>query len=75
MLHCAACGRHLIGQSGGYRHNFPCPDWLAAARAAPRRFRNSTDRRHRGVSYPASSFEGLVRQALGHGVEAGVGLG
>ncbi len=66
MLHCTACGRHLIGQSGRYRHNFPCPDWLAAARAAPRVFRNSTDHRHRGVSYPASSFEGLVRQALGH---------
>ena len=66
MLHCAACGRHLIGQSGRYRHNFPCSEWLAAARAAPRAFRNSTDKRHKGVSYPASSFEGLVRQALGH---------
>ena len=66
MLHCAACGRHLIGQSGRYRHNFPCPDWLATARAAPRAFRNSTDHRHKGVSYPASSFEGLIRQALGH---------
>jgi hypothetical protein len=66
MLHCAACGRHLIGQSGRYRHNFPCSEWLRAARAAPRAFRNSTDHRHKGVSYPASSFEGLVRQALAH---------
>jgi DNA invertase Pin-like site-specific DNA recombinase len=66
MLHCAACGRHLIGQSGRYRHNFPCPEWLGAGRAAPRVFRNAKDRRHKGVSYPASSFEGLVRQALGH---------
>jgi hypothetical protein len=66
MLHCAACGRHLIGQAGRYRHNFPCPEWLGAGRAARRVFRNSTDHRHKGVSYPASSFEGLVRQALGH---------
>ena len=66
MLHCAACGRHLIGQAGRYRHNFPCPEWLSAGKPAPRVFRNSTDHRHKGVSYPAESFEGLVRQALGH---------
>ncbi len=66
MLHCAACGRHLIGQSARYRHTFPCSDWLGAARPAPRVFRNSTDHRHKGVSYPADSYEGLVRQALKH---------
>jgi DNA invertase Pin-like site-specific DNA recombinase len=66
MLHCAACGRHLIGQQARYRHNFPCPDWLGAGRPAPRVFRNSTDKRHKGVSYPAEAFEGLVRQALGY---------
>jgi DNA invertase Pin-like site-specific DNA recombinase len=66
MLHCSACGRHLIGQQARYRHNFPCPDWLGAARATPRAFRNSTDHRHKGVSYPAPAFEGLVRQALEH---------
>jgi DNA invertase Pin-like site-specific DNA recombinase len=66
MLHCAACGRHLIGQQARYRHNFPCPDWLGASRGAPRVFRNAVDKRHKGVSYPAEAFEGLVRQALGH---------
>ena len=66
MLHCAACGRHLIGQSARYRHNFPCSDWLGAGRATPRVFRNAKDRRHKGVSYPAEAFEDLVRQALGY---------
>ena len=66
MLHCAACGRHLIGQSARYRHNFPCSDWLGAGRANPRAFRNAKDRRHKGVSYPAEAFEDLVRQALGY---------
>jgi DNA invertase Pin-like site-specific DNA recombinase len=66
MLHCAACGRHLIGQQGRYRHNFPCPDWLSAGQAPARAFRNAKDKRHKGVSYPADEFEGLVRQALGH---------
>ena len=66
MLYCGSCGRHLIGQSARYRHNFPCPDWLAAGRPAPRAFRNARDHRHKGVSYPADAFEGIVRQALGH---------
>jgi DNA invertase Pin-like site-specific DNA recombinase len=66
MLHCCACGRHLIGQSARYRHNFPCPDWLAAGRPAARAFRNAKDKRHKGVSYPAEAFEALVRKALGH---------
>ena len=66
MLHCGACGRHLIGHQGRYRHNFPCSDWLAAGRPAPRAFRNAKDKRHKGVSYPADSFEGIVRQALGY---------
>jgi hypothetical protein len=66
MLFCGACGRHLIGQSARYRHNFPCSDWLAAGRPAPRVFRNAKDKRHKGVSYPAEAFEGIVRQALRH---------
>jgi hypothetical protein len=66
MLHCAACGRHLIGQSGRYRHTFPCSDWLGAARPAPRVFRNSTDHRHKGVSYPASFLRRSRPQALKH---------
>ena len=66
MLHCAACGRHLIGQQDRYRHNFPCPAWLGAAQRPSRAFRRATDHRHRGVSYPADAFEGIVRQALGH---------
>jgi DNA invertase Pin-like site-specific DNA recombinase len=66
MLYCAACGRHLIGQQNRYRHNFPCPTWLAAAAPPRRAFRHATDHRHKGVSYPADAFEGIVHQALGH---------
>lgn len=66
MLYCAACGRHLIGQQNRYRHNFPCPSWLAAASPVGRAFRHATDHRHKGVSYPADAFEGIVQQALGH---------
>ena len=73
MLYCAACGRHLIGQQNRYRHNFPCPRWLAAKAPAQRAFRHATDHRNKGVSYPADAFEGIVRQALGH-VSANAGL-
>ena len=73
MLYCASCGRHLIGQQNRYRHNFPCPTWLAAKAPAPRAFRHATDHRTKGVSYPADAFEGIVRQALGH-VSANAGL-
>ena len=66
MLHCSACGRHLIGQAARYRHTFPCSDWLGAARPTPRVFRNACDHRHKVVSYPADSYEDLVRQALKH---------
>jgi DNA invertase Pin-like site-specific DNA recombinase len=66
MLYCASCGRHLIGQQNRYRHTFPCPTWLAAATPARRAFRHATDHRHKGVSYPADAFEGIVHQALGH---------
>jgi len=66
MLHCSACGRHLIGQAARYRHTFPCSDWLGAARPTPRAFRNACDHRHKGVSYAADSYEDLVRQALKH---------
>lgn len=66
MAHCAACGRHLIGQQDRYRHNFPCPEWLAARAPRPRAFRNATDGPAKGVSYPADAYEAIVRQALGH---------
>ena len=73
MLYCAACGRHLIGQQNRYRHTFACPTWLAAKAPPPRAFRHATDHRHKGVSYPAAAFEGIVHQALGH-VSANAGL-
>jgi DNA invertase Pin-like site-specific DNA recombinase len=66
MLYCAACGRHIIGQQNRYRHNFACEGWLAAKAPARRAFRHATDHRHRGMSYPADAFEGIVRQALSH---------
>lgn len=73
MLYCASCGRHLIGQQNRYRHNFACPEWIAA-RSAPRRaFKHASDRRGKGLSYPANWYEGIVRQALAH-VSAGADL-
>jgi hypothetical protein len=30
MLHCAACGRRLTGDTGYYRHREPCPPFIAA---------------------------------------------
>ena len=73
MLYCAHCGRHLIGQQDRYRHNFACPEWIAA-RSAPRRaFKHASDQRGKGLSYPANWYEGIVRQALAH-VSAGADL-
>ena len=73
MLYCRSCGRHLIGQQDRYRHNFACPEWIAA-RSAPRRaFKHASDQRGKGLSYPADWYEGIVRQALAH-VSAGADL-
>jgi hypothetical protein len=30
MVHCAACGRRLTGDTGYYRHREPCPTFVAA---------------------------------------------
>jgi hypothetical protein len=30
MLHCAACGKRLTGDTGYYRHREPCPPFIAA---------------------------------------------
>jgi hypothetical protein len=41
LLACAACGRHLIGRVGRYRHTDACEAFTAAAHAAS----NATGRR------------------------------
>jgi DNA invertase Pin-like site-specific DNA recombinase len=63
MLHCAACGRRLTGDTGRYRHNDVCSEFAAAVRAPKRRARGQ----HRdplGASYPADVYERVVGEVL-----------
>jgi DNA invertase Pin-like site-specific DNA recombinase len=69
MLHCAACGRHLIGDTGRYRHPDPCSAFVAGRREPRRRIRGQR-RAMPGHSYRAGEYEGIVREVL-----ARVGLG
>ncbi len=39
MLHCAGCGRHLIGDTGRYRHPDPCEAFTAVRREPRKRSR------------------------------------
>jgi DNA invertase Pin-like site-specific DNA recombinase len=66
MLYCANCGRHLIGQQDRYRHNFACPEWIAARPPRTSAFRYATDGRYRGLSYAADDYEGIARRVLAH---------
>lgn len=76
QLHCAACGRRLIGDTGRYRHPSPCPAFVAARRV-PRSRARGQHRETPGHSYPAAAYESLVvdvlaRVALGAGVVSAV---
>lgn len=70
MLHCAACGRRLIGDTG--RHLEPCPAFVAAAPRAARRHRGQHATLP-GHSYAADAYETVVRRVLAR-IEAGADL-
>jgi DNA invertase Pin-like site-specific DNA recombinase len=63
MLHCAACGRHLIGDTGRYRHPEPCSAFVAVRREPRRRIRGQR-RAMPGHSYRADEYEAIVREVL-----------
>lgn len=64
MLHCAACGRHLIGDTGRYRHVEPCESFLSVRREPRRRIRGQR-KGQPGHSYRAAEYEAIVRDVLG----------
>jgi hypothetical protein len=66
LLVCAACGRHLIGHVGRYRHVDACEQFRAAA---PRRIQadgETFDPRVRGESYKVEVYEDAIGRAFGH---------
>jgi DNA invertase Pin-like site-specific DNA recombinase len=63
MLHCAACGRHLIGDTGRMRHPDPCPEFVAVRRE-PRARARGQRRGMPGHSYRAEAYEAIVRDVL-----------
>ncbi len=66
MLHCAACGKKLTGDTGYYRHREPCPSFVAAR----------PEHRGRGQSpghaYRRELYEEIVESLL---AEASIGAG
>jgi hypothetical protein len=71
MLHCAACGRRLTGDTGYYRHREPCPPFVAA-RPEHRGRGRSPGHAYRRELYE-QIVEGLLAEAsLGAGAVAGV---
>jgi len=63
MLHCASCGRHLIGDTGRYRHPEPCEAFTAVHREPRRRLRGQRVGMP-GHSYRADEYEAIVRDLL-----------
>ena len=63
MLHCAGCGRHLIGDTGRYRHPDPC-DAFTAVRREPRKRGRGQRVGMPGHSYRAVEYEAIVRDVL-----------
>ena len=64
MIHCAACGRHLIGDTGRYRHPEPCEAFTAVRRDPRHRLRGQR-RDMPGHSYRADEYEAIAREVLG----------
>lgn len=63
MLHCSSCGRHLIGDTGRYRHPDPC-DAFAGVHREPRRRLRGQRIGMPGHSYRTAEYEGIVREVL-----------
>ena len=66
LLACAACGRHLTGHVGRYRHQDACAPFRAAAPRRIQRDGETVDPRVRGESYKLEVYEDAIGLALGH---------
>ena len=64
MLHCSSCGRHLIGDTGRYRHPDVCEAFTAVRREPRVRLRGQR-KGMPGSSYRAADYELIVRDILG----------
>ena len=71
MLHCAACGKRLTGDTGYYRHREPCPAFVAA-RPEHRGRGQSPGHAYRRELYEQIVEELLAEASLGAGAIAGV---
>ena len=60
MLHCAACGDRLIGDTDYYRHQDVCADFAAATPAWPTSWRGRRD----GKGYKRNQYEAAVGMVL-----------
>ena len=60
MLHCAFCGRRLIGDTNYYRHNEACAAFRTATPDWPSTWRGRRD----GKGYPRSLFETVISNVL-----------
>jgi hypothetical protein len=61
MLHCASCGRRLIGDGADYyRHPDACPSFKAATPEWPKGWKG----RHDGKGYPRYLYETAIAQVL-----------
>ena len=63
MLHCSDCGRHLIGDTGRYRHPDAC-EAFTSVRREPRKRLQGQRRNMPGASYRADEYEAIVREVL-----------
>lgn len=63
MLHCSDCGRHLIGDTGRYRHPDAC-EAFTAVRREPRKRLQGQRKNMPGTSYRADEYEAIVREVL-----------
>jgi DNA invertase Pin-like site-specific DNA recombinase len=66
LLACAACGRHLTGHVGRYRHQDACQAFRAAAPKRVQADGETLDPRVRGESYKVAVYEDAIGLVLGH---------
>jgi DNA invertase Pin-like site-specific DNA recombinase len=66
LLACAACGRHLTGHVGRYRHQDACQAFRAAAPRRIQRDGATIDPRVRGESYKVEMYEQAIGRAFEH---------
>lgn len=68
MLYCASCGSRVAGDTGYYRHDKPCPAFMAATPPRPKGWRGRRDGKgYRRAVYEDAIGNVLDRVALGAG--------